>query len=417
MGRGLPGTATSRIRSVLWGARPGLAAGSTRRVLERCTGTACVAAACMVFLGGTAGASTGWRVEPVPKPPGAGSTILGPVSCPAKGNCTAVGSYHKNGAFTLAEHWNGASWAIQPTPNPPSGSNPSLNGVSCGSPANCIAVGDKNPSKTGGDQPLAEQWDGTRWTLLPISLPAGAADAYLEEVSCASPSDCTAVGWYDQASNLPNQPLAEHWNGTNWTAERVPLPPDANITFLEGVSCPATLNCVAVGSYGVLGQETGLFAERWNGSRWTVQVLPHPAGSAFLLNSVSCPSGRSCTAVGGSYNGSQQQASIVERWNGTSWALQADAAPAYTMLSGVSCPSATACTAVGTAWAGLGSKAAMVAEHWNGTTWTIQATPAPRKAKQTGFGGVSCLATLYCTAVSSYNPGNGDGVPYAEQEH
>jgi len=31
--------------------------------------------------------------------------------------------------------------------------------------------------------------------------------------------------------------------------------------------------------------------------------------------------------------------------------------------------------------------------------------------------GVSCLASLSCTTVGDYNPGNGDGVPYAEQEH
>jgi len=31
--------------------------------------------------------------------------------------------------------------------------------------------------------------------------------------------------------------------------------------------------------------------------------------------------------------------------------------------------------------------------------------------------GVSCLACLSCTTVGDYNPGNGDGVPYAEQEH
>jgi hypothetical protein len=107
-------------------------------------------------------------------------------------------------------------------------------------------------------------------------------------------------------------------------------------------------------------------------------------------------------------------ASIVERWNGTSWALQADAAPAYTSLGSVSCPSATACTAVGAAWAGLGSTATTVAEYWDGTSWTLQAVPAPPKAKGTGLSGVSCRGPLYCTAVGDYGPAPGG--PLAEHE-
>jgi hypothetical protein len=391
-----------------------MAAGSARPALKRCAGTAGVAAACVVFLSGMAGASTGWRAEPVPKPPGAGSTLLGSVSCPAKGNCTAVGDFLNNGRFTLAEHWNGTSWAIQPTPNLFRGS---FGGVSCAAPVSCIAVGAK---EAGGGRPLAEQWDGTSWALQRVPLPAGAATAGLSDVSCPSSSDCTAVGVYLPAGGEFNQPWAAQWNGTSWTARLLPLP--AQVAPFGGalgaVSCPTALDCIAVGSYSASGQEDHLLAERWNGTRWSLQAVPRPAGAAVIFDSVSCPSGRSCTAVGGSYTGSNQQmASIVEGWNGTSWALQADAAPAHTFLSGVSCPSATGCTAVGTVWAGLGTEAAMVAEHWNGTTWTIQATPTPPKAKQTGLDGVSCLASLYCTAAGGYNPGNGNGVPYAEQEH
>jgi hypothetical protein len=368
------------------------------------------------LLSGTAAASasTGWQAEPMPKPPGAGSTVAGSVSCPAKGSCTAVGDFLHNGRLTLAEHWNGTSWASQSTPNLFRGE---LAGVSCASPAKCIAVGAK---QVGGGRPLAERWDGTSWTLQGFRLPAGAAAAGLSAVSCVSTADCIAVGEYVPASSHVNQPWAAHWNGTSWTAELLPLPTQVapGGAHLNSVSCPTAHGCIAVGSYSTFGQEDHLLAERWNGHQWSLQAVPRPAGSAVIFNSVSCPSVGSCTAVGASYNSSSQQmASIVERWNGTSWAQEADAAPAHTALSGVSCPSATECTAVGTVWAGLGSKAALVAEHWNGTNWAVQATPAPLQAKQEGLYGVSCLVSLSCTAVGDYNPGNGDAVPYAEQEH
>jgi len=104
-----------------------------------------------------AGASTGWQLEPMLKPPGAGSTIMESVSCPAAGNCTAVGIFHRNGAFTLAEHWNGTRWVIQPTPNLPRGfHNPLEEAVSCVSPASCTAVVDSSPPSIGGWHSLAE---------------------------------------------------------------------------------------------------------------------------------------------------------------------------------------------------------------------------------------------------------------------
>ena len=41
------------------------------------------------------------------------------------------------------------------------------------------------------------------------------------------------------------------------------------------------------------------FAEHWNGRHWTIQHVPRPrAAGATLLNSVSCTSPQSCTAVG-----------------------------------------------------------------------------------------------------------------------
>jgi hypothetical protein len=211
--------------------------------------------------------------------------------------------------------------------------------------------------------------------------------------------------------------IDEHWDGTRWTAQPLPLPTQiASGGFFGGVSCPAAFDCTAVGSYSTLNQEDRLFAERWNGHRWAFETVPLPAGAAFLLNSVSCPSGRSCTAVGGSYKGSQQQASIVERWNGTSWALQADAAPAHTLLSDASCrrpPRAPPSAQNGPVWAR--SRDGGRALERDPLVNPSRPPCRPRRNKRAGR--VSCLKPLDCTAVGTYNPGDGDGHPYAEQEH
>jgi hypothetical protein len=368
-----------------------------------------------------ASASTAWRVQAVPKPPG--STLLQGVSCPVRGDCTAVGFsvYHGN-QHALAEHWDGSSWAIEPVPHPAGALQTILYGVSCISATSCTAVGTYYPQPTPGlgYQPLAEHWDGTRWTIQLTPIPAGAPQAQLYGVSCASATSCTAVGFYYVGAGGKSGPLGEHWNGTRWAIQPVPLPPLASDAQLEGVSCPTASDCTAVGEYTLLNN-TFPFAARWTGTRWTSQVLPHPAGTYFLLLAVSCWQPGRCAAVGGSFNGStgQPETSVVERQTGTSWTLRQDAAPAHTTLYGVACPSAQSCTAVGgdvLAWPPP-SPGTTVAEYWDGTSWALQAAPPPPGVYGAAMSGVSCLAPAYCTAVGAYvMPGSHIGQPLAEHE-
>ena len=363
---------------------------------------------CVVLSGAApAGASTTWRSQHVPRPAGSIGYLNG-VSCPSKRTCTAVGTWFRNGIeFTLAEHWNRSGWTIQPTPNP-AGPTATLTSVSCTSTVNCIAVGIHSPAVIGGEHLLAERWDGSSWTLQSAPEPAGASESELYAVSCGSAASCTAVGqYYPPGGGL--LPLVEHWNGTTWTVQHVPFVTNADGS-LGGVSCPTATDCVAVGSYN-----NSLFAEHWNGGRWTFQTVPTPAGTAFLLNSVSCRWPEHCTAVGFADNGTQVKASIVARTNGSTWTLQKDAAPAGTELYGVSCPSATTCTAVGANAANAAFFNTGVAEHWNGTNWTLQATPVPQtNTHGAELSGISCPASLACTAVGVYgHPGDR---PLADRE-
>jgi hypothetical protein len=163
---------------------------SREAVVTRVIASAAIAICAVLSGAAPANASTAWRVQRVPQPPG-GIALLQGVSCPAKGNCTAVGFYHKNGTgYTLAEHWNGTRWRIQPTPNAPGATQSLLWGVSCGSATSCMAVGWDTPT-TDREQLLAEHWNGRRWTIKPVPNPVTPV-TFLYGVSCASPTS-TAV--------------------------------------------------------------------------------------------------------------------------------------------------------------------------------------------------------------------------------
>ena len=323
-----------------------------------------------------------WSVQAIPSPAGATDPVLASVSCTSARACTAVGSYTPSGSsarVTLAERWNGRSWTIESTPNPTgSALLNSLASVSCGSPTACSAVGftfDPN-STTVQSSPLAERWDASTWTIQPTA----AVSATMSDVSCTSATACTAVGTIDDLSPAGiGGVFAERWNGTTWTVQAISDPPGTR-GDLGGVSCTSAAACVAVGFAGpVDGGPYTPVAEHWNGTTWSIQPTPAPSGGQnSYLYGVSCTSTTACTAIG-QYSTPTANVLFAERWNGTSWTVQSVPNPTGTsargaLLSTVSCTSATACTAVGS-YNTSTSTTNTLAERWNGTTWTIQPTP------------------------------------------
>ena len=119
--------------------------------------------------------------------------------------------------------------------------------------------------------------------------------------------------------------------------------------MLNGVSCSSTSECTAVGNY-YIGMSPVMVAQRWNGTKWSTQRTPTPTGaSSTALDGVSCVSASACTAVG-YYNNSTASVTLAERWNGTKWSIERTPNPngaSNSELDGVSCVSASACTAVG----------------------------------------------------------------------
>ena len=133
--------------------------------------------------------------------------------------------------------WNGTSWTVQSTLTTNTGGwlGGTLDGgVSCTSSTACMAAG-YSYNKT-FSRLLGEGWNGHTWAIQPDSKPATGGQPF--GISCRWAKDCTAVG-----KRLTGMTLAEHWNGRAWSAQTT-----KHLGALDGVSCPATGNCTAVGS-------------------------------------------------------------------------------------------------------------------------------------------------------------------------
>jgi hypothetical protein len=226
----------------------------------------------------------------------------------------------------------------------------------------------------------------------PAPSRAGATDGGLTGVSCASPAACTAVG-YDAAGSL-----AVRWNGRRWSIQLIPRLSGA----LTGVSCASNAACTAVAEFGCvdcLGTPSQLFlAAGWDGTAWSIQRIPNRAVSTGTsLLGVSCVSPTACIAVGSYRDPVGVVVTLALRWNGRRWSIQPTPNPAgagHGTLEAVSCASTTACTAVGSP--------RMLIERWNGTRWSIQPNPMPAGATGGTLTGVSCASPTDCIAVGNY---------------
>ncbi len=298
--------------------------------------------------------------------------LLG-VACPSADTCFAVGGFAK----PTVERWNGTAWVIQATPNlPVAGSQADLAGIACPGRQLCVAVGTAGSGIGPGSTIVIERWNGLVWKLDSASPPAGASGGGLTSVACSAATACMAVGAVFVGGYTV--PIAEHWDGTRWTAQALPLPPASANGWVQSVACPSTTQCFAVGNPP--GDPVDKVVEHWNGTSWT-RATP-PSGSYLTLYSIACPSTTTCVVVAS--NGGP----VAEHWNGTSWLAR----PLPGGGQAVTCLSPTNCTSVG------GMQTPQLAAHWNGKKWAAQLNTIT-SASGAGLSAVACINVSNCNAV------------------
>jgi hypothetical protein len=308
------------------------------------------------------------------------------------------------GAMLAASAMASASpptWTVQTSPSPSGFAV--FNAVSCASKTNCVAVGSTSTAKAVA--PLAEVWDGSSWKVAKVTDPLKASQsgtATLSGVSCPSTSSCVAVGSYTVGTSptAPTHPFSEVWQNGAWALHKT-----AHIIVsgaaLAAVSCVSAKSCVAVGDYDTKTLANPL-SESWNGSSWTLIKSAAIASSNASFLGISCTSSTRCTAVGSETTNGLQQIVLAERLRGLTWHIQSTPhlSPAVTVdLASVSCPTATECVAVG----GWFRKSFVVtlAEAWNGSTWKVVATPHLAGKGDAELTGVSCTSAKVCRAVGA----------------
>src|SRR5579885_1110554 len=168
---------------------------------------------------------------------------------------------------TLVAQGDGRHWRVVPSPNAPGLSN-SLSAVAAVSPTDVWAAGTTRTSN-GESRALVEQWDGRRWHIVPVPLPAGIASA-LSGLAATSPRDVWAVGTVFNTAGQ-DQTLAEHWDGHTWSI--IPTPnPGLTGSALARVVALSPRDVWAVGTQ--IRYKRATLVEHWDGRRWA--AVPSP---------------------------------------------------------------------------------------------------------------------------------------------
>ncbi|HUC53864.1 MAG TPA: alkaline phosphatase family protein [Candidatus Cybelea sp.] len=234
---------------------------------------------------------------------------------------------------------------------------------------------------------------GAGWSVVP-SYSFGSIDNNLTGVSAAAANDAWAVGAYYPSSSNILATLAEHFDGTRWTA--YPLPKvGVEENVLLAVSMPSTGAAWAVGYYvsGKFQQQT--LIEHFDGTVWSVVPSPSPGALQNILYGVAAISDSDVWAVGAEQDANELWHTLTEHWNGSVWSVvnAVDAGSTGNQFYAVKALASNNVYAVGQQ-TGAGFPNQALIEHWNGTAWSVVSSPADGSASALPLGVTATASSL-----------------------
>ncbi len=369
-----------------------------------------------------------------------GQATIGTVSCASATNCGAGGSYTSGFSSTApivqafvvnktANIWRMAQ-EVPGTATLNTGGNAKINSVSCPAPGDCSAGGYYTDASSGHQQALvvtesAGTWGNAEEVPGSAALNAGGPGAVILSVSCAAPGDCSAGGYYSDASGHEQALVVTQTNGTWGSAKEIPGTGALNAggaARVNSISCAAAGDCSAAGQYAsktVDGIATvQAFVANETGGTWgKAAEVPGTAalngGGYAQVNSVSCSSSGNCSAGGFYLDASFDTQAFVVSESGGTWgsareipgtaALDKHAPGA--MADSVSCGAPGGCSATGSYTDASGAQQAFVADQSAGTWGSAEEVPGTAALNGGGQAvaqSVSCAPAGLCNAVGTY---------------
>jgi len=384
----------------------------------------------------TAAANGTWQTAQAMQGNHLNEAVIDQLSCSSAGNCSAAGQYVPEPVYTelfVATETNGV-WGkgqLMPGIEKLNGSGyAKVNGLSCPAAGDCSAVGSAIPSNGPPDGYFISENNGvwgkaTDVTGLAHLSPGGPAG--VDAVSCPAVGDCSAGGNYEDAAGHQQAFVVDRAGGTWGTAREVPGSAALNqgeYAGINAVSCTSAGNCVAGGySTGRSHHAQALLVTEKNGVWGTAERVPGFAAlntTGGQINTLSCGAAGNC-AAGGYYTDSSgvQQAFVVSATNGVWGTAEEVPGTAALNTSGQATVSSLSCGAAGDCAAGgyydydegAGQAQAFVVSATDGVWGTAEEVPGLASLNTDGeaeVSSVSCGAAGSCAAGGYYTDNSRD---------
>jgi hypothetical protein len=243
---------------------------------------------------------------------GAGSDVIGWISCPSAGDCAAGGEYQNsnNAIVPFVVNEKNGTWGKANKISGVSALNGNLDAqitsMSCASAGNCVVGGNyQNSTESQNNQPFVVAEKNGAWGKaqdVPGTASLTISQGDVTSLSCTPAGTCLGVGYY-QVTSATGFVITEH-NGTWGTEHAIPgLSPFAN-AGIGLVSCAPAGTCTVAGD-GVSPSNNDLFSISEKKGNWgSVRLIPGTAvaGQGFDTVALSCPAAGDCS-LGGSHSG------------------------------------------------------------------------------------------------------------------
>ena len=367
------------------------------------------------------------------------SSEIRTVSCASAGNCAAGGDYTdfsgSDQAMIVTERAGRWGKAVEvPGTATLNADDAEVTSVSCAAAGDCLAGGFYDYGAGNFGAFLASQHGG-RWaraTRVPGLAPLDTGkDSRLSSVSCPSPGNCAAGGFYLDSRDRWQAFVATERSGQWSPAIEVPGTPALNIggdASVDSVSCASAGNCAASGYYEASKYNGSTatwqaFAVSEQGGRWRravpllgrASVNDNTVGAA--AESVSCASAGNCAAGGAYLDRSGHLQAFVASERAGLWGTATEVPGTAALNTGgaaevfsVFCPAAGDCTAGGY-YTHHGSQAFVVSERggaWRGAI-EVPGTASLNAGRNAAVNAVSCPGPSACTAGGYYTDGSHRG--------
>jgi len=297
---------------------------------------------------------TSWSVKNGPNGSTQDNYLFG-VEAISANDVWAVGYYNNGVRRTLTIHWNGSSWALVSSPNVGTHDNILRSVASVSGSGSVWAVGSYDEDLTGiHDKTLTMRWNGFQWTTISSPNPDPVGANFLYGITAAGPSlnDLWAVGCYQGTAGfgLCGRSLILHWNTLfgQWLVSTSPNPASAEV-YLYSITAVSSGELWAVGTHGPNGVGKMTLTMHYINNAWSIVPSPNPTGSSSYLQGVSAVSANDVWGVGNYNSGSGFRQTLIEHWNGSSWAVvpSPNVGSDNNLLYGVAAVSATDVWSVG----------------------------------------------------------------------